>query len=279
MCDDISKLLQSNGLVVLNNIQFSPDEFISFASRYGSLESAWEDSHPDYSLLQLLDNKNQTPVSFKSTSKHWHTDRSFVYTPTRYTFLFAQEADGETNSTQFLDSADLALSVIEEWGESVLKMEACHSFSYIFPEIMEKKGKDNHYIKSKIDMYPDVIHPLFRKLDDKYYLYYNELCVKYIKDTNDSDGIISFINGLLEKHKVYDHAWKKGDLIIWDNFKVIHRASLGFRAGYRRLIRATIGSAKPVVFDTLPCPTETPAFRSVKTPRRNRLSFDRFLAR
>jgi len=60
----------------------------------------------------------------------------------------------------------------------------------------------------------------------------------------------------------------------------------GLTPGIRRATHERLVWVKPyamilpktVVFDALPRSAETPAFQSVKTPRQNLLSFDRFLA-
>jgi alpha-ketoglutarate-dependent taurine dioxygenase len=58
---------------------------------------------------------------------------------------------------------------------------------------------------------------------------------------------------------IYSHRWQVGDVVIWDNRSVLHRATAYDRVNRRRLMQRTTVSNPAVL--------ETPAYRQIETRR------------
>jgi alpha-ketoglutarate-dependent 2,4-dichlorophenoxyacetate dioxygenase len=58
---------------------------------------------------------------------------------------------------------------------------------------------------------------------------------------------------------IYSHRWQVGDVVIWDNRSVLHRATAYDTANLRRLMQRTTVSN--------PALLETPAYRRIQTRR------------
>ena len=80
-------------------------------------------------------------------------------------------------------------------------------------------------------------------------LYVNRLmtvCIEGLPQ-EESDELLSFLFDHQEQRQfVYEHVWRPGDLLMWDNRCALH-ARTDFSAGERRLMRrVTILGEKPV---------------------------------
>lgn len=235
--------LNRYGVVVFRNGNISPHEFIEFAGRLGALETAWEDRHPDYTELQLLDSLHRKSLNEKSSSQYWHSDRSFMKYPTRYTFLYAERVEGRPACTEFLSTSELAATLGSEWLIKNSKFSAVHSFSKNFPRIMSLKGVEAQKIEEQIKLYPEVSHPLVHDVSGVLALYYNELCIERIlgASRDESDRVMDSISKAMLDLEPYVHNWATGDMLVWDNFTTVHRGGAAVQNGRRRLLRATVG--------------------------------------
>ena len=107
--------------------------------------------------------------------------------------------------------------------------------------------------KEKYDRnnFPHYAHPVFRRHPEtgRSALFVSELMTEEIVglDKEESDNILA---QLFEHQKrsefVYEHPWKVGDLIMWDNRCTQHMALWDYFPGIRSGFRVTIGGDAPV---------------------------------
>ena len=253
ICDDdqlpplslLEDCIRSSGLVVMSGVSLHPNELLKFAQQFGELEPAWEDEHPEYEFLQLMDSDTKVQTQQKSSSRYWHTDRSFVSRPSWLTLLYAELVVGKTTPTEFIDARSLASTVIEENSINPEETYATHSFAKVFPSVMIEKGQSEEKVSKQIALYPDVQHPFFtHDINGVPSIYFNELCVTELHGPgiSDSDKAIGSVLDAIRRSESYVHSWNSGDLLIWDNFRVVHRASMQPTTGRRRYIRSTVGT-------------------------------------
>jgi taurine dioxygenase len=77
----------------------------------------------------------------------------------------------------------------------------------------------------------------------------------------DSDALIEeLLSYLYRDDQIYEHVWKTGDIVIWDNLGVQH-ARKAISGGTRTLQRVTI--AEIGYWDQLP--TELPLYEELQT--------------
>jgi len=245
---ELKRLLNKYQLIIIKNQSLSLIQQTELTRKLGEIELAWEDKHPESDYVQYLSNRKRTYPSFKSSSKYWHSDRSFCKTPSRYTFLQAIEISTGSASTNFCDMRSAYTTLPCNIKSLCNELTAVHAFDYKFPEIMRRKGFSESIIQKHLKMYSDVIHPLVKKNKDFNYkaLYLNELTICKIVELNykESRKLLNLLycHSLLNSDFQYNHHWDKGDFLIWDNESLIHRASRKSSNGARELFRTTTSS-------------------------------------
>ena len=237
----IRRDLNSTGISSWTSVQMTPSDLIELASCFGPVEMAWEDQHPEHTQLQLLDSRKQQKRIQKGSSQYWHTDRSFVPFPSRLTFLYAEKIYGEVRATEFVSMIELTSRIDAAWLDRYGSSEAVHSFALNFPKIMREKGHAEEKINRQISLYPEIRQPLLRRVNRGRVVYFNELCVREVFGLPgvESENLISDLVSSINSAPRYSKNWREGDLLVWDNYSVIHRGAIGSANGHRRLLRAT----------------------------------------
>ena len=91
---------------------------------------------------------------------------------------------------------------------------------------------------------PEVVHPLIRTHEDTgdKAFYFNPIRTDRLVNMEraESDAMLDWVYDTITQDKYrYDHKWRVGDILIWDNRCLLHRGS-GYDADkYRRYMRQT----------------------------------------
>jgi len=85
-----------------------------------------------------------------------------------------------------------------------------------------------------------VVHPLIRTHDDtgKKAIYLNTNRTDRIVDLerDESDAILDQLHAHMTQPQYrYDHVWRAGDILLWDNRCLVHSVNMDFPIGQRRL--------------------------------------------
>src|ERR1041384_2593737 len=91
--DEIRDALFEHLVLVFRDQRLAVDQQILFTDSLGPLEAAWDTSntHPEDRRLQIITNAGRQKNSKRTSSQHWHSDRSFVEKPVLATLLHAVE--------------------------------------------------------------------------------------------------------------------------------------------------------------------------------------------
>jgi alpha-ketoglutarate-dependent 2,4-dichlorophenoxyacetate dioxygenase len=165
----------------------------------------------------------------------WHTDASFVDPPGRYSMLHARIVPPVAADTEFADMRAAYDALPADMKAQLEGLRAHHSVAYSrhvlgFEFSADEQGK----LKG-------AIHPLVRtiprSLQRSLYLASH---ASRIVDWPVPEGRLllrDLIEHATQPEFVYRHAWRVGDLVIWDNRATMHRARPFDDAKYRRELR------------------------------------------
>jgi taurine dioxygenase len=106
--------------------------------------------------------------------------------------------------------------------------------------------------QDEIDRYPPVTHPIVRT-----HPYTGKKCLYVMRDDctgiegleqDEAEAIIAALaDHIVKPAFVYRHQWRAGDVLMWDNCTVQHRAIQDYELPQRRLMhRTTMGGSIPV---------------------------------
>lgn len=178
---------------------------------------------------------------------YWHTDSSFTEEPISASLLHAIEVTDEGGETAFLNMyqayedmpADLAARIEGRFANH----SKVHNSNGVkrpeFPEVTDPSKA------------PGVRHPMVRThpVSGKKCLYLGRRLNSYIFDLplEESEALLDEVWAHTCQDKyVWEHKWKVGDLLVWDNRCTMHHRN-AFAPNARRLMHKSITAGEAVI--------------------------------
>jgi taurine dioxygenase len=226
---------------------------VGFSRRFGSLEghvrhSFRDDALPDLHVVSNLDAQGLPTTAVRTTGNfHWHTDKSYMAIPSLATMLHALQLPPSGGNTCFADMC-AAFEALEPAQQQRLRpLRAIHSW-----EISRVKAGSPAATLDEIEAAPPVAHPLVRRHGptgtEALYLG-NHAAFIDGWDRHAGEALLAELLAHATKPQfVYEHAWKLGDFVMWDNRCLLHRANADFDLGvHPRVLNRTVvrGDASP----------------------------------
>ena len=172
----------------------------------------------------------------------FHHDMIHVEVPSKATLLYSVEIPSSGGNTLFA-SGYAAYDTLDPAIRNRLEGRfAKHHYNYGSTQKGDSRGTD---------AFGECVHPVFRTHEEtgKNAVYVNRLMTVGIVDMpqEESEPLLSAVFDHAEKREfVYEHVWRVGDLLLWDNRCSSH-ARTDFPSTERRLmLRTTVrGTARP----------------------------------
>jgi alpha-ketoglutarate-dependent taurine dioxygenase len=217
------------------------DEQVAFTEQFGTLERhvARNRGVGDHPLVHVVSNLNpEGEPSGKVGSQKWHTDKSFRELPSLATILHARIMPPQGGDTCFANMG-LAYDTLSDAEKAELDgVGVIHSWELS----CLKAGRQAN--PEEIADAPPMTHPLVRTHPDS-----GRKCLLMGEHASHLDER-SFEEGRarlaeLEAHAtqerfIYRHHWRSGDVLMWDNRCLLHRADANFDAvRYKRVLHRT----------------------------------------
>jgi alpha-ketoglutarate-dependent 2,4-dichlorophenoxyacetate dioxygenase len=165
----------------------------------------------------------------------WHTDASFQDPPGRYSLLSARVIPPVGADTEFADMRAAYDALPPELKKRLEGLRVHHSIAYS----RQILGFD--FSQNEQEALKGAIHPLIRTLPHTHRksLYVASHASRII-DWPIPEGRLmlrELMEHATQPEFVYRHAWRVGDLVIWDNRATMHRARPFDDAKHRRELR------------------------------------------
>lgn len=181
----------------------------------------------------------------------WHWDQSFMPTIVRGAVLRMVEPARKLGQTGFIDAIDAYERLSPELQRRIDGLEVVYHFVTDFMQCKAGVPADLRAVpidKPKSDMkyeFPPVVHPLVitQRETGRKALKISPLQVQYIlgMDRAESDALLQELAAVLcDETYAYFHDWQAGDMLVWDNWRMIHTACGVPIDDYRYARRTTI---------------------------------------
>ena len=217
---------------------------LAFTRRFGEIEEhvGRLPNGEKYPLLHVIHNLDEdgNPVRISGGNYFWHTDKSYHAVPSLLTMLHAVETPSEGGDTQFANMHMAWDSLDRETQEEVSDLCAIHSW-----EANRRNTKQSPATDIQKRERPPVRHPVVRShpVTGRKALYLG-IHTSHIDGRPKEEGH-AFLNRLLRRATkadfIYTHKWQKGDLVLWDNRCLLHRAVANFdMESERRVLHRTV---------------------------------------
>ena len=220
-----------------------PGRQVDFARRFGEVQvhvmnQYHADGYPElYRLSNLDEHGNPSGQHPDKGTLAWHTDGSWRPVTGQATILYAEivpEAGGETS---FCDMYGAYERLSPAWKARIAPLRAVHNLDF---SRTRRHGEDPMTEAQRREV-PPVDHPIVRTHPET-----RRKCVflgdhaEYIVGMDYIAGraLIEELNALIvHPDLTYEHHWSPGQLILWDNRCLLHRAGDYDLSRQRRVIR------------------------------------------
>ena len=165
----------------------------------------------------------------------WHTDASFQDPPGRYSMLSAKVVPSVGADTEFADTRAAYDALDAEMKARLEHLRVHHSIAH------SRQTLGFEFSADEAEALKGAIHPLVRTLPRSHRrALYLASHASRIVDWPVPEGRLllhDLIEHATQREFVYRHAWRVGDLVIWDNRATMHRATPFDDANHRRELR------------------------------------------
>lgn len=253
----IRDAFHTHKVIAIRDQRLSPAAQIAFSRRFGVLEDQLNAHYtiPGNPEVLVLSNeiRDGKPVGLVDGGDYWHSDSSHRELPSMATILFAVKNPASGGDTEFADMAAAYEALPERVKRRIAALTGVHAVSKLKNKRVQisprrSDGKDFYERQKAI---PDQIWPLVRThpVTGQKALYLSPRFTIGIGGMNEDQA--DEILNLLFAHQVrpeflYRHKWHDGDLVMWDNRCVIHRATGGFAyPDVRTMHRTVVAGNRP----------------------------------
>jgi len=242
-------------VLVFRGQTLSQDDQLRFASYFGDLGSRKKPPEPlrgraegiqqDNEKVLLVTNikVNGKPIGAFGDGEFWfHIDSGYSERPYKYTFLYALELPSSGGNTLFSNMYKAYEAVPQNLKEKLKGKKALHIHEYNRARQADSSGD--------ISGIPHYSHPVFITHPDtgRKTLFVDRLMTTRIEGLpqDESDAILNQLYDIGERRDfIYEHVWRLGDFVMWDNRCTIH-ARTHFPKEERRLLRRCTVEGEPL---------------------------------
>ena len=220
-----------------------PGRQVAFARRFGEVQvhvmnQYHAAGHPELYYLTNLDPDG------KPSGRHpdrgtlaWHTDGSWSRRTGQATIIYSDEVPAEGGETHFCDMYAAWESLSPARQAELAPLRAVHNLDFS----RTRRHKVDLMTEEQKRDKPPVDHPVVRthRETGRKALFLGDHA-EYIQgmDYDAGRALIEEVNAeAIHPSRVYEHRWQPGDLIVWDNRCLQHRATEYDESRVRRVMR------------------------------------------
>jgi taurine dioxygenase len=243
---DIVAAFLANHMLVFRGQQLSKEQMGEFAAVFGEVEGNVF-RNPDGSTLEAIHQISNLDADgrpaenpYLKSNYYWHSDKAYLPLPALLTMLHAVELPPAGGDTQFADMTRAYSTLPEALKQRIATLRVVHSLEY-----MRTSTGDRPLTDDEMRAAPPVTHPLVRthpQTGEKS-LFLGMYCSHVIGLVPaESRALLdSLLAHATQEQYVYTHRWRPGDLIVWDNRCLLHRAVANYdMEATRRVLRRLV---------------------------------------
>jgi len=243
----IVRALLEHQVLVFRDQHLTADQQHTLTLHFGPIEEHVArrpdgERSPVVHLVQNLDENDHPTSSPRDIGNYsWHSDKSYHAMPSFLTMLHALELPPVGGDTQFANTAMGYAALPEATRREIADLKVVHSWE----ASRRKLGGGRLATAEEMLERPPVTHPLVRTHPDTgVKTLYLGLHTSHVVGMAEAEGralLDRLLTHTTQPSFVYVHQWRRGDLVIWDNRCLLHRAMRNYEmARHRRLLQRTV---------------------------------------
>jgi taurine dioxygenase len=254
--DDTAQALREafgrHRILVLRGQRLSPAAHIAFSRHFGALEIHVLDEYHKAEFPEIFELSNIGPDG-RPNAVHpdlgtlfWHSDASWQSTPALATLLYAEQVPKDGGHTLFADMIGAWEAFGRAERERFRTLRVIHDL-----HVSRQKAGYAGMTPAQREQRPPVEHPLVRVHPPSgrkaIFLGSHGQQVAGLADLDGRGLIERIMSHATEPRFVYEHVWRRGDIVMWDNRATMHRATEYDTAAEARVVRRTVVKGEPVI--------------------------------
>lgn len=259
-----------NEVVFFRKQRLAPDQQIAFTRRFGTLEEHVRKEsrlgeHSEILVISNIVREDGTPIGSQDAGRFWHSDLSYKREPSMLSALYAIEVpvrDGRALGDTHFASTTAAYAALPDAMKHRLEgMKNVHS--YVAYRAKNRRAQQEEQMRggraiteyelsdAQLKSVPDVEVPVVRThpVTKRKGLFVNEAHTSRMSGMPEDEGnalLEQLYRHIVQPEFIYTHHWQPGDLLMWDNVAVQHKATFDYDLPLRRLMyRTTVRGSVP----------------------------------
>lgn len=252
---DILAAVHHHALVRFKGQTMTVHQYVKFGDKLGTIMPYPDEryQHPEHPGVFVSSNVKGRTMGMARSGYFWHTDLSFKPKPQPLTVLYPQLLPQAKRETLFINMADVYDALPAALRSIVDGRTARHD-----PAMRYKVGQAD--VDANLDlgellergrrMFPAPTHPLVitHPVTRRRILYMNAGFTTSIDGLphEDSQAALEELFAFIERpDHVQPHSWELGDIIVWDNRMLIHKAGYMAPGDFQTIFRLGIDDLVP----------------------------------
>jgi len=246
LADECLELLDRYGVLVFRELHLDDETQVAFSKRLGPVERVGRRDDGAEIFRVTLDPAKNPAADYLKGTFDWHIDGMTDDIPIMATVLSAHEVAAKGGDTEFASTYAAYEALSDEEREKALDTRVVHSF------LAAQKLSHPNATEADIEFWskrPPKTHPLVWRHENGRKSLVLGATTDHVEGMNEEEGR-AYLADLLDRstvpERVYRHEWAVGDLVIWDNRGVLHRATRYDPSSARDMHRTTIAGNEAV---------------------------------
>lgn len=230
----LKQALYEHRLLVIREQTLTKPEYIAFARKLGRLQIYFQPNyhHPEHPEIFVSSNvpENGRKVGVAGTGRYWHTDYQFFEEPLPFVMVYPQVLPTSRRETFYIDMQRVYDELPSELRAHVEDRRAIHDGKWrykVTEEDIDRALID--LLRSAEELVPATTHPavIQHPLTGKKSLYVSSGFTTGLVGLSpeESSDVLAQLFAFTEREDhIHTHTWRYGDILLWENRALLHRA-------------------------------------------------------
>jgi alpha-ketoglutarate-dependent taurine dioxygenase len=237
--------LEAHGALVFRDLHVDDATQVAFSRRLGQVEVFGSGEHPEIFRVTLDPAKNPAAAYLRGTFD-WHIDGCTDDVPIMATLLSAHAVAASGGETEFASTYNAYDHLTEDEKERYLSLRVVHTIE------ASQRLVNDHPSPEEVAVWrarPAKEHPLVWTHQSGRRSLVLGATADYVVGMGLDEGralLADLLSRSTTADRVYRHQWSLGDMVIWDNRGVLHRACRYDPTSPRDMHRTTLHGDEPI---------------------------------
>ncbi|MDJ0787552.1 MAG: TauD/TfdA family dioxygenase [Myxococcota bacterium] len=217
-----------HALLIFGSQSLDTKAQVAFGRRFGEIEHLYGRSGaipitnqgPDGKLLP----DSTLPMQIMRGNEGWHTDSSYMPLSAKASILSAQVVPASGGGTEWADMRAAYDALAPEMRERIADLCAFHSIRRSQAKIGHQDGEGSY----GFDVDPPPLRPLVKRHPvtgrPALYIGRHAYGIPGLSEAESEALLDELLDFACRPPRVYEHRWEPGDVVVWDNRCLLHRA-------------------------------------------------------